>query len=252
MYFSFVIVLSGMLFAVRIATDVIDRYNLLTRSLMTKIGTTYSVQLIAISLILPHRYVILWTFAFGPQLIFVAVMWALRLFRAHRFRKQFAESLSLLILKMRSGKAFRQAFAEIIQETDKVTEAMVKVRLGEIRDLVVFSQQQNRAPSSEFIQEIVTEFRIADREAHAALRRMQTFRARIRCEDDFRRKSGQILRQIRAQSLLLAGLYFAVLIFVVKRFGFQKNSTCIAFSLFLFACGLTWIWTGGRKIKWKV
>ncbi len=248
MFFSFVIVLSGLLFAYRIATVVIDRYHLLTRSLMTKIGTTYFIQLFVISSFQPRRYVLLWVSAFVPHLFFVAIMCGLRLSRARRFRKQFAESLSLLILKMRSGKAFRHAFAEVTSES----ETMMKVRLGEIRDLVVFSQQQNRLPPSEFIQEIVTEFRIADRETHAALRRLHTFRSRLRCEDDFRRKSGQVLRQIRAQSLLLTGLYLAVLIFVVTRFGFQKNSTCIAMSLFFFGCGLAWIWTGGRRIRWKV
>lgn len=249
MLITYAIALSGILFAVRTTSLVVVRYHLLNREVMTKIGTCYCVMLVTALIFLSRTSVsLLWLLTFAPQVMFILAMFALRVHRTVSFRKRFTDSLSLLILKMRAGKGFRQALMEVITEG----EPHVRVRLGEIRELVVFSPQQESVSETKFVRDIISEFRLADSSPHSALRRVQAFRDRLRAEDDFRRRSGQVLRQIRAQAVLLSSLYLAVLLFVIRSFGYESVATLVLMSVFLFVCGITWIWCGGRKLKWKV
>jgi hypothetical protein len=249
MLFSFFITLFGFVFAFRISARVIAQ-NLFSKSTMTKIGTVCICMQIACVLLFARSYFMLWLMTGIPLLLLLCWIFVVKKIREKKFRRNFLEALAVIILKMKSGKAFRHSFSEVIQES----EPYMRQKLSEIRDFVVFSQQAKLSliPTSFFVQQIVNEFILVDRTPHSALKRLSVLRSRIRLEDDFRRKSGQVVHQIRAQSLLMTGLYIAVALFIVQRFGLQKNLSLFALSLILFISGMIWIYFGGRRLKWKV
>ena len=143
---------------------------------------------------------------------------------------------------------FRSAFSEVINESPAATQKI----LIDIRDVVVFSQQNNHETLSDFTKTIVVEFVQSDRAPHSALKRLVNFRDRLKVQTDFRRKSGQVMQQIRIQSLILSGVYFALFIFVVQKFGFESNHQMILSSILLFLTGIGFIFYKGNKIKWKI
>jgi hypothetical protein len=168
--------------------------------------------------------------------------------RRKKFEERFEEILNMIILKMKSQKSFRISFSEVIHESSTATQRI----LIDIRDVVVFSQQNKSIILSAFTQKIIMEFVLADQAPHAALKRLIQFRERLKIQTDFRRKSGQVLQQIRSQSFILTALYIVLFIFVLKRFGFEANQRIIFLSLSLFIIGLGVIFYGGHKIKWKI
>ncbi len=246
MLIVFLILLFGFITAHRILREVVGQ-NILTKKQMTNFGTTYVVAIIIFSFFITH-IIVLWVLAFSPHLLFSLFIAILKKYRRKKFEERFEEILSLIILKMKSGKAFRNSFSDVISESPRTIQRI----LIDIRDVVVFSQQNNPERISHFVQSIIGEFVEADLVPHAALKRLMSFRSRLRIQSDFRRKSGQVMQQIRIQSLILSGIYFALLVFVIGRFGFIENRRMIIISFLLFGTGLSLIFYKGSKIKWKI
>lgn len=248
MMFVFLVSLLGFAVAYRISMSFVHR-NHLANSDMTKIGTACFLITLALLVMLPRERFMLWIAIFLPLMIMAFSLAALVKMRSKRFRERFRETLTLILLKMKTGKSFRQALAESIDES----EPQHRVKMGEIVNVVAFSQQEESASiSDEFVREAIAEFKRVDQSPHASIRRLTVFRDKLQIEDDFRHRSGQALAQIRAQSLVMTGLYLAVLVFTLHRFGWRSNSGLFITSALLFVCGAAWIWIGGRRMKWKV
>lgn len=246
MLIAMLLFLFGTLTGIRISRQMLEQ-SIFSENLMTKIGTVYAFTVLAGSVFVTSSFQKLWMLIFGPQIFVLIYAIYLRKMREKSFRKYFRESLTNLILKMKTGKSLRQALHEIANESDP----FMRRKLSEIMEIVVFSQQKSR-PSDSFIAQVIRELCRADQNSHSSLRVLTTYRDRLRVEDEFRHKSGQVLSQIRFQALLMTGLYLAVLIFVSFQFGFQRNQKLIGISLLFFILGLAWIFLGGRRLKWKV
>lgn len=246
MLIVFLILIFGFFTADRILHEVVGQ-NILTKKQMTKFGTAYVLVIVSFSFF-TSSILVLWMLSFTPQLVFWIFIAFLKRYRSQKFEERFEEILGLMILKMKSGKAFRSAFSEVISESPYGIQRI----LIDIRDVVVFSQQKNSVKLSAFIKLILIEFVQADQAPHAALKRLVSFRDRLKIQTDFRRKSGQVMQQIRIQSLILSGVYFALFIFVIKRFGFESNHQMILLSVSLFLTGIAFIFYRGNKIKWKI
>lgn len=247
MLFIFIVSLLGFSFAFRISEGLVQRH-LFSRSEMTKIGTAYLCSVWMLFFILPRSRFNLWVALFVPIVVTAIVLLALMTRRLRLFRARFREALTLIVLKMKSGKSYRRAFAEVTEESPSSLRSM----LSEISNVVAFSQQNNNVKADPFIEEVVEELLKADASPHFALRRLTSFREKLRMEDEFRRRSGQVMARIRAQSLVMTGLYLAVLIFVAVKFGWRAHQEVIVVSIALFVSGALWIWLGGRRMKWKV
>ncbi len=246
MLIVFLILIFGFFTADRILHEVVGQ-NILTKKQMTKFGTAYVLVIVSFSFF-TSSILVLWMLSFTPQLVFWIFIAFLKRYRSQKFEERFEEILGLMILKMKSGKAFRSAFSEVISESPYGIQRI----LIDIRDVVVFSQLKNSVKLSAFIKLILIEFVQADQAPHAALKRLVSFRDRLKIQTDFRRKSGQVMQQIRIQSLILSGVYFALFIFVIKRFGFESNHQMILLSVSLFLTGIAFIFYRGNKIKWKI
>lgn len=245
--FVFLVSTLGISFAIRIFTQ-LAQANLFAKNELTKIGTAVFFAVFALLLLLSHTRTAAWFAIFVPIAVAVIVLLVLMQRRSKSFRSQIVESLSLMVLKMKSGKSFRSSLSEVVAES----HPGVRVKLTEVASAVAFSQQTNTKASDLFVREIVSELIMVDQNPHAAIKRLSALRDRLRVEDEFRRKSGQVLARIRGQSFMMSGMYFAIFTFMVYRFGWSTNIRSLSISLFLFAIGTAWVWLGGRSLKWKV
>jgi hypothetical protein len=247
MLFALLISMLGFAFAFRTFTHFIAQ-DLFDSAFMTKIGTAYFAAVLILIFFVPTSRFSLWCTLFFP-LVILAIWLSARVSRRSRiFQREALGVLSILILKMKSGRSFRQSLSEAVSECDRD----VRVKLSEIASVVAFSQQGKAAQSDPFVRELIEEFRLIDQQPHASLRRLTVLREKIRVEDEFRRRSGQVLARLRAQSLIMCVLYLCVFIFMVLHFGWRANSRALGASIMCFGCGAVWMWLGGRRLKWKV
>jgi len=247
MLFVFVIALVGSMSALRIAHSLESRH-LFARSELTKIGTLVFACALALAFALPHTHACAWFAIFSPIMCAAFSLCARVSRRSREFKRECASLLSVVTLKMKSGRAFRHSLDEAIAESD----ARVRAKFTAIASNVAFSQQRTGMPIDSFVREFVEELAHIDRQPHLAIRRLETYRDKIEIEEDFRRRSGQVLARLRAQSLVMCGLYLAVAAFMISKFGWRANSRLFALATVSFMLGAIWLWSGGRKLKWKV
>lgn len=247
MLFVFVIALVGCLSALRIAHSLESRH-LFARSELTKIGTITFACALALAVMSPRTFIVAWMIVF-VSIACAAFSLSVRVSRRSRaFRSECATLLTLVLLKMKSGRAFRSSFDEAIDESG----ARVRAKFSEIGAVVAFSQQRSGTRIDPFVREFVEELAVIDRHPHLAVRRLETYREKIETEEEFRRRSGQVLARIRAQSLVMTGLFLAVCAFMIAKFGWQRNAALFALATTSFGLGAIWLWFGGRKKRWKV
>jgi hypothetical protein len=250
MFFAFSLSILGFALATRTFAHFIAR-DFVDRALMTKIGTAYFATTLALIFFVPTSRFSLWCALFFPLAMLAFSLSAYVSRRSRIFQRDALAVLSILILKMKSGRSFRASLVEATSECDP----RLRVKFSEIASVVAFSQQEKsheKDQNDPFMRELIEEFRLIDRESHSSLRRLTVLREKIRVEDDFRRRSGQVLARLRAQSLVMGVLYACVFAFMCWHFGFRDNARALCLSAMFFSCGAAWMWAGGRRLTWKV
>lgn len=247
MFYALSISLFGSVFGIRIFDRFVAR-QFFDDAEMTKIGTAYFISVLVLAFSLPRSHLSLWIAVFSPILVIAIALFALVRRRSRHLRCRLTEVLGVISLKMKTGRSFRQSLSEVINES----EPRLRAKLSEIASVVVFSQQSATLSGDPFVSVYVNELILIDRQPHAAAKRLAVYREKIRIEDDFRRRSGQVLARIHAQSLVMAGLYIALAVFIAWKFGFSANRRMFMLSAALFALGSFWMLKGGRKLRWMV
>jgi hypothetical protein len=166
--------------------------------------------------------------------------------REKKFRQDFVDFLDRVILQVRSGHSFRNS----LDVSNEKTAEPSHFKLEKIIEAVHFSQKVDT--TNNFVREIFEEFSLVQHFPHKTLDRLCAFRRKIKIEDNFRRKSGRIVRQVRIQVTFLLVMYLGVLFFVVSRFGFLENSKIILWSIGLFVIGIAGFFYLGVNKKWKI
>lgn len=246
-WYAILVSFLGFAIAFRTSRHLIEQ-NFFEKSEMTKIGTLYICAFLALLKLLPHTHLSFWIAVFAPLFVVALVLTVLIKRRSLHFRNSLVAVLALISLKMKTGRSFRRALSEVTAES----EPRLRVKLSEIGSVVVFSPQKGMPHADPFISSFVSELILIDQQPHAATRRLAVFRDKLRIEDDFRRKSGQVLARIRAQSIIMTGLYVALASFIIWKFGWKTSFHIYLLSAALFSVGLLWMWRGGRNLKWKV
>ncbi len=222
--------------------------KLISSQQMTKIGTTALMGDLIITLFWPRGWVTLIFYVILKFLLMKGAEVLIRHYREKLFERRFSDFMTKLILKMQMGSSFRQSLGELSRQSDAFTQQI----LNKIVDVVTFSQHFDENHSSEFLVEVISEFKRIDQESHTALKHLRAFHRKLKKQDEFRRKSGQVTRQIRVQSAMLAVLYLATLIFVGFQFDLRRNLWIVTTSALVFIAGLVWVALGGRKREWRV
>ena len=247
MLFAFFVSLLAFSIALWIFEQLVEQ-SFFSKTEMTKIGTAYLAMVLVLIIFLPHTNRAIWFAVMGPLIVASAAAFLVIRNRAKQFRELIRQTLSLISLKMKSGRSFRQALGEACGESPM----RFRSKLSEIANAVVFSQQTSERSVHPFITEVIEELVRVDQNPHASMKRLAVYRLKLKIEDDFRRRSGQVLSRIRAQSIVMTCLFAAVFAFMIWNFGWSANSTALLSAALLFACGGVWIYFGGRRLRWRV
>lgn len=166
--------------------------------------------------------------------------------REKSFKDNFCHHVDQIILEMRSGVSFRIAFERTIAKA----KPFESVKLKKMLDLIQF--RGFLSEKNKFIFNLVTELSQVDRHSHNAIQRLDVLRLKLRTQSEFRKKKNQAVLQIRAQGLILTGLYIVTLFFIMKVLPNSLHFSDFLMSFSLFVIGGLIILYYGRSYRWKV
>ena len=97
---------------------------------------------------------------------------------------------------------------------------------------------------------VLRELEMVSRTSHAALERLETVRAHVRESAEFRRKSGQAVRQSAIQSAVMLIMLVALSIFTVHRYGWSFSGDFVTAAAALSTLGTVLMARLARKGRW--
>ncbi len=158
-------------------------------------------------------------------------------------RRSCHELLNHLIIKMRSGESFRSALDKLSAENPRWSRWNHK-----------FSPDLHQSWHEVWSEEqlLRQEFSQIHRESHQAMSRLVALRAQFGKISDFRRRSGQVLLQIRMQAAVLFVMQVALTIFVANRWGVREQLSLFVIASLLHILGVLVLLTMGRRMKWTL
>lgn len=245
MLIAILILVFGLLFGVRIYF--LNEQNRIFNNLILKNSLLLIIFLtVLICLHVRDRNFLIWIVVFCALMFVRVTIFVTAFIREKSFRQDFVEFLDRLILHVRSGNSFSYS----LEISNHQTPQLSQTKLEKIIEAVTFEQEI--ATTHEFVREICEEFVSIQNFPHKTLDRLCAFRRKIRIEENFRRKSGRIVRQIRIQISFLSLMYTGVLCFVVYRFGFKENFHVILWSIGMFILGIYIFFYFGIRKQWKI
>lgn len=171
----------------------------------------------------------------------------LRIFLNHRIRKVLIPYLDLVILNIQSGKSMHVS----MREATEIQEGWIKNQLKEVH-LYVFAEDASPPAKSALLKRFSTELHRIAHSQSKYFEQLKALRRELKMQEDFRRRSGQVTQQLKAQAIIVTALYLALLSFIILQFGFFENRKLILLSVIVFKIGLFWMFMIGRRMKWKV
>jgi len=245
MIISTLILVFGLLFALRIY--IFNEQNRIfdNQTLKNSLIIIVFLTLLCCSMLF-ERYFFAWIAVVGAIFSIAVTIFVTKHIRERRFRQDFVDFTDRLILQVRSGHSFRNS----LEVSNTKTPQSSRLKVEKIIEAVHFSQKIET--SNTFVREIFEELSSVQLFPHKTLDRLCAFRRKMKIEDDFRRRSGRIVRQVRIQIIFLICMYVAVMSFVTLRFGFLENFKIILCSLALFTLGLLGFFYLGVKKQWKI
>lgn len=219
--------------------------NIFTQERMTKIGIAILVGCFTLFIMKQIVFLVviallsISTLALVPRIITYA--------HRQKMKTELTGLIARLILQMRSGRSFQDAFQRIIADSEGLSRAFYE----RVFLIVVFPQQtgQLQDPLCEEFRRVFIQMK---EQPHMATDRLMHFRDRLQMRENFRRKSGQAMRSLRAQAMVMAILYVALCGFISSHFGFYRNQIFIGVSLVLFVFGYYLLLRLGKAMKWKI
>lgn len=155
--------------------------------------------------------------------------------------------LDELVVEMRSGRAFPLAFRRSGLRVSPYLQHLLQycVRAAEANGRVQIAPSPLLGLTLREMAECLVS-------THQALMRCQALRYRLKVLSGFRRRSGQVTAQIRAQGWVVGGMYLATLLFVRIQFGFERIKFEAVISAALFLMGVFIMLLVQRGQKWKI
>jgi hypothetical protein len=235
----------GILFVIR-TLQIFRARALLSTSLVTKTGTAFVSMCVMASFFgAQHPFL-------ASALILSTVFFAtLALFLLERreidgLRAEIPLFLDRWILNLRLGNALASAREAALNEHSNAFQTLM-------RPVFALQKQHTRRQRHLLVHiSVLQELEQLQLEPHSALSRLENLRALLRKLSDFRRKSGQALRQTAIQSSVMTILHFALVIFTLRRYGWKQAGDLVSLSLALSLSGVLIMILLARKTKWKI
>jgi len=243
------ILLAQTLFGNLIAFRILRRFrnrSLISTTSLTKIGTAFAAAtaLASVFLFSSARFMPLFTVCAA---IFLIVMLKVReMRRVSRLENEFPRFLDRWLLNVRTGRAMLPAREQALAACDEQFQLLV-------RPLFDAKNSVHGAPAHLFLSNYaLTELRAVQSESHNTAARLQNLRESLARESDFRRKSGQAMRQAAIQSTVLAFMHVALTGFTAARSGFWANADLMLISTALTLAGMLLLRLLARRIQWSI
>lgn len=245
---TFLFFLSGFIAEIRILEKIFSE-KLISRDFLTKIGTSLVIFNFILIFFLPREPIFTClVFSLNVFALFLAEK-SVRRWRLDRFKLHFLSFLTSIILQMRIGRNFSQAFLLGLDQQPR----FYKERLQELYQILFFSEsKQANFTANPFMKEIFSELTQIKSRPQNALRSVQNLRDRLAAEEKYRMKSRILKQQCHIQTIVLSILYFGLLIYSGFNFDLSKSLSLIALSLTLYLTGISIILFIGRNHKWSV
>lgn len=190
-------------------------------------------------------------FVFEIVVVFLtplAMMKVTILARARCMRAHFVSLLDTLIMRMRAGKSFRDAFQLQMNESEPLLRAL----MSEFYSCLIYKRPLHELFFQRDIREYFAELARIDEQNHRSIDRLKSLRRKLKVKENFRQKSRQALMQVKAQALILTFIYVLLLVTLLLRGGADKFIGLISASLLLFCFGMTCLFMIGRGYRWKI
>ncbi|MGZ3770322.1 MAG: hypothetical protein ACXVCP_11925 [Bdellovibrio sp.] len=171
----------------------------------------------------------------------------LRFFLINKLRSSLIPFLDCVILGLQTGKSFRVSLSTAVDSQS----GWVYHQLKEVVESLRISENVTGIKSA-LLKDLQREFVEIDRSQTRCVEQIKALRRELKMYEDFRRRSGQVTQQIKMQAIIVTALYLALLTFVITQFGFKPHRFLISMSFIIFSGGLLWIFSVGRRMKWKV
>ena len=239
----------GNLIVIRILRRFRDR-SLISATSLTKIGTAFAALMSFGTFWLSSHA----QFLFLALIVCAVVLQVLLKVRENRrieiLVDRFPQFLDRWLLNLRTGSANTSARDRALMSSDDQFRALIKP----LFDAASATEQRAQAGSTHLFltSHIIHELRAIHAQSHNTVPRLQNLRKSLARESDFRRKSGQALRQSSIQSAVLALMHLALCIFTAFRCGIWACFDLIVISTLLTFAGLLILRLLARRIRWTI
>ncbi len=236
----FTVLVIGQMLVIRTQIKISER-ALISVTTLTKIGTA----------VLTFNFMI--AFALGPTVATISILtisvlhWAsLRLLELQKLRlieSLFPNFLDRWILNLRLGMSESYSRESALEEMDPHFAKLIRT---------LFLNGKTTHDHVLFDSMIKKELKNIATKPHSALNRLENLRSILKKSADFRRRSGQAIRQARIQAVGMVILLLAISFVALRRFGWNKVGDLIGLAVALSCCGGLAMNFLARKRKWKV
>ena len=155
--------------------------------------------------------------------------------------------LEKLNLKMRNKQSFKHALLHLEREGDAFMQ-----QNRWIHERFVLFMPQKKSFKEEFIKNVSLHLKFIDEQPHQARKYLENLIYEEKQKDFFRRKSGQITFQIRAQMFVVCGMYIVMSLVQMAFFGSMFIIKYTLYSLPLICISFLVARKIQRGFKWKV
>ena len=171
-------------------------------------------------------------------------LWFIERRQIDALKREVPGFLDRWILNMKLGSSLSAARTAALQESH--------TRVRSLIEPLFMSQAPPSRVHLILDEKVLPELLELSHSPHSALARLENAREWMRKSDEFRRKSGQAVRQTTIQALVLLILLFALAVFTVQRHGWRRNSDLIKASFVLSGLGIFTMRHLAGKRRWKI
>lgn len=194
-----------------------------------------------------NRSFLLWSLVFLFCLLVEVVIVAMKSLMERRLKETALEFIDQCCLSTSVGNSFRSSVQKVFLQRNDWCSMQFK---NLAQNLIATDKIIVISPG--FLSEFRHELAQIDRSGQKVNEQLKILRRILKIEINFRRKSGQVLRNLHIQSLVLTILYVSFVFFISSQIDLFKYKQLFMFSVTLFVFGLILTFLAGRRLKWKV
>ncbi len=171
-----------------------------------------------------------------------------RYLSASKTKKIFVNCLDIIILKMKSGQSFSNAFKSVCADSDP----FIKQKLFNIWNILEYWDENKSSSLTGFDREVVLRLHSIMSSSSHYLNQLCGFRDELRLRLRFQNKTNKMALQTRMQSVVLILIYIVIAVVVSSTYGFQMVKPWLLVSIPLMLIGIMWLISIPKRFRWNI